>query len=98
MAQNDEVAKTQDATNAHQCDESVRQRTDSRVHEVGSVNETEARMLVLTRKEEETVTIGEVVVTILRINSGSVKVGIKAPKSMPIHRDNIKEKRHVADE
>ena len=55
-------------------------------------------MLVLTRKEEETVTIGEVVVTILRINSGSVKVGIDAPKHMPIHRDNIKEKRHVANE
>ena len=55
-------------------------------------------MLVLTRKEEETVTIGEVVVTILRINSGSVKVGIKAPKSMPIHRDNIKETRDVANE
>lgn len=58
-------------------------------------------MLVLNRAEGEIITIGDdIEVTIVSIRGRHVRVGISAPKSVPVHRkevfDNIKKvgKRH----
>jgi carbon storage regulator len=52
-------------------------------------------MLILSRKINEEITIGdnaEIVVTILETNGGNVKIGISAPKQIPVHRREIFEK------
>jgi len=50
-------------------------------------------MLVLSRKEEEIIKIGEnIEIKILEIRGAQVKIGIKAPLSFQIERDNIKNK------
>jgi carbon storage regulator len=47
-------------------------------------------MLILTRKIEESIMIGDdVVVKVLRIMGGTVKIGIEAPRSIPIYREEI---------
>ncbi|PEI61780.1 carbon storage regulator CsrA [Priestia aryabhattai] len=49
-------------------------------------------MLVLTRKLYETIKIGdEIEVTVLAVNGDQVKLGIQAPKSVDIHRQEIYE-------
>jgi carbon storage regulator len=48
------------------------------------------RMLVFTRKKDESLVIGnEIEVTILSINSGTVKVGINAPRHISVHRHEV---------
>lgn len=50
-------------------------------------------MLLLTRKVGETLVIGEdVTVTVLAINGNQVRIGISAPKSVAVHREEIFEK------
>jgi carbon storage regulator len=50
-------------------------------------------MLVLSRKVGEVVTIGSSVrVTILSFDRGVVRLGIEAPKSIPVHRKEIYDK------
>lgn len=50
-------------------------------------------MLVLKRKEGEAIVIGkDVKVVILEIESSSVKVGIEAPKSITIFREEVLKK------
>ena len=47
-------------------------------------------MLVFTRKKGESLVIGnEIEVTILNIGSGSVKVGIAAPRHISVHRHEV---------
>jgi carbon storage regulator len=47
-------------------------------------------VLVLTRKEEESITIGNhITVTILEIKGNQVKVGIRAPKDIPVNRTEV---------
>ncbi len=47
-------------------------------------------MLILSRRIGETVTIGhDVRVTILEVKGHQVRVGIKAPKSVVVHREEI---------
>ena len=47
-------------------------------------------MLALSRKENESVKIGnDIEVTILEIKSDQVKLGIKAPRSVSIYREEI---------
>ncbi len=47
-------------------------------------------MLVLTRKPGETVTIGDnVTVTIVEIDGNRIKIGIDAPKDVPILRGEL---------
>ena len=49
-------------------------------------------MLVLTRKVKESITIGNnITVTVLEIRGNQVRVGIEAPKSIPINRTEIYE-------
>jgi carbon storage regulator len=47
-------------------------------------------MLVLTRKENERVVIGnDIVISVVSIGPGRVKIGIEAPKWMAIDREEI---------
>lgn len=49
-------------------------------------------MLVLTRKVEESVTIGNnITVSILEIKGNQVRLGINAPKDIPVNRTEIYE-------
>lgn len=50
-------------------------------------------MLVLTRRIGETLNIGDdVQVTVLGIKGHQVRVGISAPKNIPVHREEIYER------
>ncbi|MCX7817058.1 MAG: carbon storage regulator CsrA [Syntrophales bacterium] len=47
-------------------------------------------MLVLTRKTGEKVNIGDSIqVTVLEIRGSAVRLGIKAPKNVPVYREEI---------
>lgn len=47
-------------------------------------------MLVLTRLHGQSIKIGnEVTVTVLGINGRQVKIGINAPKGVPVHREEV---------
>lgn len=49
-------------------------------------------MLVLSRKTEEDILIGDsVVVKIIEIRGDKVRIGIEAPKDVPVHRREIAE-------
>jgi carbon storage regulator len=48
-------------------------------------------MLLLDRRPQETITIGEdIVITVVRVDGNNVRIGIDAPKSVPILRHNAK--------
>jgi carbon storage regulator len=52
-------------------------------------------MLILTRSTGQTICIGdEITVTILGIQGGQVRIGISAPKQVPVHRQEIYERIH----
>ncbi|BBM01970.1 carbon storage regulator CsrA [Microbulbifer sp. GL-2] len=47
-------------------------------------------MLILNRRTGENLRIGEnVSITILEVKGNQVRVGIIAPKSLPVHREEI---------
>ena len=47
-------------------------------------------MLVLSRRVGESITIGDdVVVTVLEVRGDVVRVGIEAPRSVPVHRTEL---------
>lgn len=47
-------------------------------------------MLILTRRTGESIMIGDSVeVKVLGIRAGQVKIGVEAPKDMPVHREEI---------
>jgi carbon storage regulator len=49
-------------------------------------------MLVLTRKPGQRIQIGpDIVLTIVRVTGGQVRVGIEAPKNVPVYRNEIAE-------
>lgn len=50
-------------------------------------------MLILTRRVGETLMIGEdITVTVLGVKGNQVRVGIEAPKSVAVHRQEIYER------
>lgn len=50
-------------------------------------------MLVLTRKDGERIRIGEnIVVTIVRSTDGRTKVGIEAPREVPVLRTELEDR------
>jgi len=47
-------------------------------------------MLILTRKVGEVIMIGDdIVVKVLGVRSGQVKIGVEAPRALPVHRQEI---------
>lgn len=47
-------------------------------------------MLVLTRKKDESIIIGdEIKITIVEVRGDQVKVGIDAPREIPVHREEV---------
>lgn len=49
-------------------------------------------MLVLSRKKNESITIGENIrVMIIDVHGDRVRIGIEAPKDIPVHRKEILE-------
>ena len=50
-------------------------------------------MLILTRRVGESVVIGEdVIVTVLGVKGNQVRIGINAPKTVAVHREEIFER------
>lgn len=50
-------------------------------------------MLVLTRKVNEKIKIGDdIIISILDIGKGGVRIGIDAPKSVSVHRQEVYDK------
>jgi carbon storage regulator len=56
-------------------------------------------MLILTRRVGETLMIGsDIVVTVLGVKGNQVRIGVKAPKDVAVHREEIFEKiRHEGE-
>lgn len=49
-------------------------------------------MLVLSRQREESIMIGDnIVITIVDIRGDKVRLGINAPKDIPVHRQEVYE-------
>lgn len=47
-------------------------------------------MLVLTRKKDESIQIGDnIVITVVRIDAETVKIGVAAPDNVPVFRTEI---------
>jgi carbon storage regulator len=50
-------------------------------------------MLILTRRLNETVMVGDTVtVTVLGVKGGQVRLGINAPKDVAVHREEVYER------
>ena len=47
-------------------------------------------MLVLTRRPNQSIVIGgNIVVTVLEVRGDQVRIGIKAPRDVDVHRDEV---------
>jgi carbon storage regulator len=47
-------------------------------------------MLILSRRVGENLIIGDdIVISVLGINRGQVRIGITAPKDVPVHREEV---------
>ncbi len=54
--------------------------------------------LVLTRKVGETIVIGQdIIVTLVSIDGDKIKLGFTAPKTVPIWRQEVVDKKGVSD-
>jgi carbon storage regulator len=63
-------------SNTISCNNSKRQEAD--------------KMLVLTRKKDQTIMIGDnIEITVVDIQGDQVRIGIDAPKNLPIHRKEV---------
>ncbi|MEO2105174.1 MAG: carbon storage regulator CsrA [Actinomycetota bacterium] len=47
-------------------------------------------MLVLTRRANESIMIGDdIVITVLDVRGDQIRIGIKAPRSVAVHREEV---------
>ena len=52
-------------------------------------------MLVLSRKKNESIVINnDIIVTVIEIRGDKVRLGIVAPKEVPVHREEVYEAIH----
>lgn len=55
-------------------------------------------MLVLTRRANQSIMIGnDVVVTVLEVRGDQVRLGIEAPREIDVHREEVFEALHGAE-
>ncbi len=51
-------------------------------------------MLVLTRKQNQEIIIGDDIrITVVAVGTDQVKIGITAPRSIPVHRSEVYKER-----
>lgn len=56
-------------------------------------------MLILTRRQGQTVTVGnDVTITVLRIRGNQVQLGIAAPAEVSVHREEIFDRIHGGEQ
>ena len=56
-------------------------------------------MLILTRRVQESLRIGDdIVVTVLGLKGGQIRLGVEAPKNCPVHREEVYLRIHPEDE
>ena len=56
-------------------------------------------MLVLTRRANQSIIIGDdVVVTVLEVRGDQVRIGITAPRDVTVHREEVYRALHEANE
>jgi carbon storage regulator len=47
-------------------------------------------MLILTRRQQESLKIGDdITVTVLGVKGYQVRIGVQAPKHIPVHREEV---------
>lgn len=46
-------------------------------------------MLVLTRKNQQSITIGDIVITIIATSQGRAKIGVTAPDNIRVRRTEV---------
>lgn len=51
-------------------------------------------MLVLSRKKNESIVINDITVTVVEIRGDKVRLGVQAPKDVPVHRREVYEAIH----
>lgn len=50
-------------------------------------------MLILTRRCGETINVGnDITVTVLSVKGNQVRIGVNAPKDVPVHREEVAER------
>lgn len=55
-------------------------------------------MLVLSRKVGQRILIGDnIAITVVRVSSGGVRLGIEAPSDLSVVREELKEQLNLAD-
>ena len=53
-------------------------------------------MLILSRKEDQTINIGDdIKITVLEIRGSQVRIGISAPKHIQVDREEITERKKI---
>ena len=56
-------------------------------------------MLVLSRKKNESIVINhDVIITVVEIRGDKVRLGIVAPKEVPVHRQEVYDQIHGKDQ
>lgn len=60
------------------------------VRRIGHTRRAFQKMLVLSRKKNEQIVIGEnIVITIVDVRADKVRIGIEAPAHIPVHRHEV---------
>jgi carbon storage regulator len=60
------------------------------LHETTSRCGSGASMLVLSRKRDERIVIGDnIVITVVEVRGDKVRLGIEAPTEVPVHRQEV---------
>jgi carbon storage regulator len=63
-------------------------------HEFVTISDDEEkRMLILTRRLSESIRIGnDITITVLAVKGNQIRLGIDAPKSVTVHREEVYER------